>query len=1058
MATYNLTRIKNNQITDSTIWANAKIVPGSIVGSLFNTNLTMTSDVTITGNLTVQGASTYLTVASTNTYVNDPLIVLNNAFAGTNTYDLGFVFNRGSLQNTALIWNEFNKEFRLVGTTETGTTYGNINQSNFANLRVGNLSVQYAVTISSLSATTLNVSGNVLTGLLQASAINSTPIGNATPSTATFTYVTTGNVLSGFIGNTGTAYTGASINISGNILASTVLADLLTSNDLTVGNVASGFIGNTGTAYTGATINLSGNVLAGLAQFAAINSTPIGNASASTGAFTTLSASATFYANSTTASTTTGTGAIVVAGGVGIAGNLNVGGNVVVNGLTLENGPLTTTGVVNFYNSTNATGVGNGGALTVAGGASFAQDVYIGGNLYAANIIGVTANVITVQDPLLYLRPANVYPYNYDIGVYSAFTGPGLSTLANVYQHTGIVRDQHNNTWTFASNLAEPGGGVVLFDSTTVYDPIKAGNLYLVNAIAATNSGTGALIVTGGAGIGGNIFQGGAYYNTSSSNFILAGTPTTVDAFKAATTLNVGANSGTLTIGNPTLVGTQTTQNLYNTTATTINFGGAATSMTVGAATGFHAIQNANLWLPNLTSIDGAQANVNVFTTNATQAQLFTSANVIIGGGSGQLTINNPTVTVTSASFTFANTGATTINAFGAASVIRFGSGTSTTTTRGKLAVDRADGAGSSLAGAFRVVGTAALGSNVFVGNGAVINDLQSSENFTIKTTSSTAGLLYNTAQQQLILNGGAFAGNTTPVGGATFAVRSTDSILIPVGTTGQRPSNSGNIDVTGMLRFNTSAVNLEYYDGSAWKTPGSGTQIITDQNINGDGTSNVFTLSNTSTTNTTLVSINGILQVPVVAYSISGNVLTFTEAPAAGDLIDVRVLSTTTTISSLASANGFMIFDVSNATNTYANITAGATTPTVRVSLAVDGTMSLINDTKIAVDNTAYNIAANNTPYTINTYTQTLYSMAKFEVKAQRGSGTGANIEAYSATVITDGAGNAFITTYGIINNGYSMGVLSANVLGGNVQLYYTSTQPAGVNSNVKVYTTYIV
>jgi hypothetical protein len=84
-----LTRIKNNQITDSTILANTKIVPGSIVGSLFNSNLTMTSDVTITGNLTVQGSSTYLTVASTNTYVNDPLIVMNNAFAGTNTNDIG---------------------------------------------------------------------------------------------------------------------------------------------------------------------------------------------------------------------------------------------------------------------------------------------------------------------------------------------------------------------------------------------------------------------------------------------------------------------------------------------------------------------------------------------------------------------------------------------------------------------------------------------------------------------------------------------------------------------------------------------------------------------------------------------------------------------------------------------------------------------------------------------------------------------------------------------------------------------------------------------------------
>ena len=153
-----LTRIKNNQITDSTILANTKIVPGSIVGSLFNSNLTMTSDVTITGNLIVQGASTYLTVASTNTYVNDPLIVLNNAFSGTNTYDIGLVINRGNQTSTALIWEESAKEFQLIYTTDTGITYGTINNSGYANVHVGNLTVQYASSLGSL-ATSGNISG-----------------------------------------------------------------------------------------------------------------------------------------------------------------------------------------------------------------------------------------------------------------------------------------------------------------------------------------------------------------------------------------------------------------------------------------------------------------------------------------------------------------------------------------------------------------------------------------------------------------------------------------------------------------------------------------------------------------------------------------------------------------------------------------------------------------------------------------------------------------------------------------------------------------------------------
>ena len=1059
MASPALTRIKNNQITDSTIWANAKIVPGSIVGSLFNSNLTMTSDVTITGNLTVQGASTYLTVASTNTYVNDPLIVLNNAFSGTNTYDLGFVFNRGSLQNTALIWNEFNKEFRLVGTTETGTTYGNINQSSLANLRVGNLNVQYAVTISTLSASTLNVSGNVLTGLLQAAAINSTPIGNATPSTATFTYVTTGNVLSGFVGNTNTVFTGGSLNVSGNVDAATVLAQLVTSDDATFGNVAAGFIGNTSTVFTGASINLSGNVLGGLAQFAAINSTPVGNATAASGAFTTLSAANSLWANASIATTAQGLGAVVVPnGGISVSGAANIAGAITTAGAAQFNNTITVGGAATFTNPTNATSTSTG-AVIIQGGASVAKDLWVGGNLYAANIIGVQANVITVQDPLLFLATANSYPYNYDIGFYSKFTGPGLSTLANSTQFTGVIRDNVDNTWKFFSNTAEPGSDTVVFDAGTVWDPIKAGNLTLTVTTDSTNATSGALIVAGGAGIGGNIFQTGTRLETSASNFLFASTPATVDAFKAATDLEIGATSGTFTINNPTVVGTQTTQALYNTTATTVNAFGAATALNVGATSGTLTIGN--------PTVVGTQSTQALYNTTATTVNAFGAAtNLVLGETSGvtylrtaNITLPNATtISVGQSSFNLANSVATTVNAFGAATTLNFGAGTGTTTVRNRFTVDREAYNGTSLAGAFRVVGTAAFGSNIFVGNGAVFNDLQTSENFTIKTTSSTAGLIYNTAKQQLILNGGDFAGNTTPIGGATLAVRATDSLLLPVGTTGQRPSNAGNVDLAGMIRFSTSAVNLEYYDGSAWKTPGSGTQIITDQNINGDGTSNVFILSNTATTNTTLVTINGILQVPVLAYAISGNVLTFTEAPAVGDLIDVRVLSTTTTISSLSSANGFMNFDVSNATNTYANITAGYSTPTVRVSVAVDGTMSLLNDTKVAVNGTAYNIAANATPYTIDTFAQGLYTTAEYKVTAKRGTGATANIESYSATVITDGAGTAFVTTFGIINNGYAMGTLSANVLAGNVQLYYTGVSAASVQANVKIYATYIV
>jgi hypothetical protein len=53
---------------------------------------------------------------------------------------------------------------------------------------------------------------------------------------------------------------------------------------------------------------------------------------------------------------------------------------------------------------------------------------------------------------------------------------------------------------------------------------------------------------------------------------------------------------------NGTLVGTQTTQNIFNTTATTVNFAGAATTLAIGAATGTTTVNNA-LAVSNATTV-----------------------------------------------------------------------------------------------------------------------------------------------------------------------------------------------------------------------------------------------------------------------------------------------------------------------------------------------------------------------------------------------------------------------------------------------------------------------
>ena len=126
---------------------------------------------------------------------------------------------------------------------------------------------------------------------------------------------------------------------------------------------------------------------------------------------------------------------------------------------------------------------------------------------------------------------------------------------------------------------------------------------------------------------------------------------------------------------------------------------------------------------------------------------------------------------------------------------------------------------------------------------------------------------------------------NIQPDGTGVFQIISTSGFVIPVGNVAQRPSPVAQ----GTLRFNSDYGRLEYYDGTEWDVVGGG---ITSQTItSADGVTTIFTLDRESTTSAALVMLNGVVQLPITAYSISGNTLTFTQAPVVSDIIDVRFL-----------------------------------------------------------------------------------------------------------------------------------------------------------------------
>jgi len=169
---------------------------------------------------------------------------------------------------------------------------------------------------------------------------------------------------------------------------------------------------------------------------------------------------------------------------------------------------------------------------------------------------------------------------------------------------------------------------------------------------------------------------------------------------------------------------------------------------------------------------------------------------------------------------------------------------------------------------------------------------------------------------------------------GSTVTFSGTGGIAIPYGNTAQRPSPA----VTGTIRLNTGLDQLEIWDGSAWiaGSGGSANTTITDQQFTGDGTTTTFTLSETASQSSILVSINGVGQLPGVAYTVTGNSLTFTQAPVVSDAIDVRFLS--------AALSHETIY------NTYGNAVV-RTYDTPQIALSINSANALVIGSTTVVD-----------------------------------------------------------------------------------------------------------
>jgi len=1072
----NLTRIKNNQIIDSGIWANAKIIPGSIVGSLFSSNIVVTSDFVITGNLYVAGASTSLTVASTNTLVNDPLIVLNNAYAAGAIYDIGFVFERGTDVNQAFYWDESSDEFRLIATTEAGTTYGNIGaETSFANLRLGNLQAFYNVTATTIDASGfINTSGNVSASAVNGATLNVTGTSTLAAVNSSGFIQTTGNVSAAVV-NSG------QFNTSGNLSATEVSTQTLKASGLTSGRVV--FTSTSGLLVDNAGITFTANTLTvGGAKPITINGTDATIATTGTNQDLILSPNGSGAINADTSQIinvtdptsaqdaatknyvdsqissgvtniqdddtsvtiidSTGTGRIEVTVDADLVGNITQDRTTLTNDVLVSNSTASTTTT--------------SGALVVTGGVGVGGAATVGGQIKSTattESTNTTSGAIITQGGVGIAKNLNV---GGDTTITGNLTVNGVTTTVN---STTLDVDDLNITVAkgAASSAAADGAGL------TVEGPSPSATLLYTHATTSWNFNK--LVIGTGLNVTGNI--SGAVINTGALN--ATGATTLVDVNSSGFINTTGNISGAV-INAGALNATGTTTLVAVNSSGFINTTGNISASAVNGAT-LNVTGTSTLAAVNSSGFINTTGNVSASTVNA--AQFNTTGNVLAAGGTYNALAVNGVLTVTGNVIGG-------LGQFAAINSTPIGNATPSTgaftdlRATGTVYANATTDSTTLTTGALIVAGGAAVSKSMFVGEGMRINSTQSAETFHVLGQGTNNSLIYADLAKNAIVFGGA---NAAVQDGAVVKFNSTGAIVVPVGTTAERPGSTGNTNVQGMLRFNTTTSLLEFFDGSSFTAAGSVFTVIATNTFSGNGVQTAFTLSSSSTTAATLVMVNGVVQIPTTAYSVSGTTLTFTEAPASGDAIDARTLTTTSTVSAVSSGNGFNNFDV--ATAPYANITAGTSAATVRVSVdgstgkvtftndvLINGQLTVLGDSSgnINIGNetgdrlqlrgkTVYDQTAINVPNTnlkeLDSYSTAAFTTARYTVQIKNGSSVSA-----AELIVSHDTATANIATYAVLST--VPGTFQANISSGTVRLFYTPDNAQ--NANIKLLTTYIV
>jgi cytoskeletal protein CcmA (bactofilin family) len=330
-----------------------------------------------------------------------------------------------------------------------------------------------------------------------------------------------------------------------------------------------------------------------------------------------------------------GSGRVYVNDNLNVQNDLNVDGGDLTTAATTFNLLNTTATTVNFAGDAIAVSIGNAAGTTTINNATtlISGDLQVNGGDFTVDALSTSFNLINTNA--------------------TAINFGGAGTAITIGAASGTTRVRNNLDVDLDLNV----DGSSITTSNTTFNVANAnattGNIF--GAATIVNIGypgsSGILTIRNDSTVlEGDLDVNGGDINTNQTSFnLINSTATTVNFAGDAIALEIGASTGNTNINNNLVVDldldvnggdintNQTSFNLINSTATTVNAFGAATTIEIGASTGNTNINN------NLVVDGDITANGGDLTTSATTFNLVNgvATTVNLAGAANNINVGN---------------------------------------------------------------------------------------------------------------------------------------------------------------------------------------------------------------------------------------------------------------------------------------------------------------------------------------------------------------------------------------------------------------------------------